>query len=178
MNKKSKKKSIIICGLNNAGKTSLCHRMKALIDDDSTEEVLDTAPTIGIDTLTLSIGGTPFDILDMSGQKAFRFHWQQYNKQANLIVFVVDASDMGQIEEASRTLREYILAERELKEIPLLVIGNKNDLPGALMVDDIIRYLQRDLHDRSYHILSTSAKTGRGVREVMEWFLQPNMPFR
>ena len=51
--------------------------------------------------------------------------------------FVVDAADSDKFESAKKELHE-LLGKPTLASIPLLVLGNKNDLPGAIGVDEII----------------------------------------
>ena len=63
--------------------------------------------------------------------------WERYCRGVQAIVFVVDAADHDSIDHASEEL--YTLLERPtLENIPLLVLGNKNDLPEALGVENVI----------------------------------------
>lgn len=51
--------------------------------------------------------------------------------------FVVDAADREKFETAAKVLQE-LLSKPPLAGIPLLVLANKNDLPGAATSDEII----------------------------------------
>jgi hypothetical protein len=51
--------------------------------------------------------------------------------------FVIDAADHDKLDAARTELRN-LLDKPQLAEIPVLVLGNKNDLPGALTVEEII----------------------------------------
>jgi ADP-ribosylation factor-like protein 8 len=53
------------------------------------------------------------------------------------VVYVVDAADHDNLENARAELHE-LLSKPSLAGIPLLVLGNKNDLPGALSTTDLI----------------------------------------
>jgi hypothetical protein len=53
------------------------------------------------------------------------------------IVFVVDAADFDNLATSARELHA-LLDKPSLAGVPLLVLGNKNDLPGALGTQDLI----------------------------------------
>lgn len=54
--------------------------------------------------------------------------------------FVIDAADHDKLDAARTELRN-LLDKPQLASIPVLVLGNKNDLPGALTVDQIIEVM-------------------------------------
>lgn len=53
---------------------------------------------------------------------------------------MVDAADHDKID-AARTELKSLLEKPQLSNIPVLVLGNKNDLPSALNVDELIEIL-------------------------------------
>ena len=55
-------------------------------------------------------------------------------------MFVIDSVDLSSLEEARQQLHE-LLEWPSLEGIPLLVLGNKNDLEGALTEEEIIEEL-------------------------------------
>lgn len=56
----------------------------------------------------------------------------------NAIVFMVDSADHEKIEAARNELHN-LLEKPQLQGIPVLVLGNKRDLPGALDENGIIQ---------------------------------------
>lgn len=72
--------------------------------------------------------------------------WERYCRGVQAIVFVVDAADQDSLDQARSELLE-LLTKPSLGGIPLLVLGNKNDLPGALSTGELIDRL--DLKVRS-----------------------------
>lgn len=52
-------------------------------------------------------------------------------------MYVIDAADQEGLEQAKQEFHE-LLAKPSLASIPVLLLGNKNDLPGALSVEDLI----------------------------------------
>ena len=78
---------------------------------------------------------TQHDSWDLGGQPRFRDSWEKYCRDADAIVYVVDASDSGSMDIAKTQLHQ-LLSWPSLAGIPLLVLGNKNDLSGAFTVED------------------------------------------
>jgi hypothetical protein len=54
--------------------------------------------------------------------------------------FVVDAADKEKLDSAKKELHD-LISKPQLANIPLLVLGNKNDLPGAIGVEELIARL-------------------------------------
>jgi len=52
----------------------------------------------------------------------------------------VDAADRAEFPNAKRELHE-LLTKPQLANIPLLLLGNKNDLPNAAGVDELIEVM-------------------------------------
>lgn len=67
--------------------------------------------------------------------------WERYCRGVQAIVYVVDSADKESIETARGELHE-LLSKHSLEGIPLLVLGNKNDLPGALSTVELIDKLE------------------------------------
>ncbi len=53
--------------------------------------------------------------------------WGKFYSNADAVVFMVDSADTQRFEEAKRELYR-ILESAELKSVPILILGNKNDL--------------------------------------------------
>jgi GTPase SAR1 family protein len=95
--------------------------------------------------------------------------WRQYYSGAGIILFIIDSSDTQRVTNAKDELYRLIY-EDELIGIPLLVIANKQDMPGALTPDEIATELELNyLAPRLVHIIGTCAKTKQGFTEVQEW---------
>lgn len=63
--------------------------------------------------------------------------WERYCRGVNAIVFVVDSADFEKLNSAKTELHS-LVAKPQLTNIPLLVLGNKNDLENALSVEELI----------------------------------------
>jgi signal recognition particle receptor subunit beta len=84
-------------------------------------------------------------------------------------VFVVDSSDVGRIDEARHELHK-LLEEGELRDAPLLVYANKQDLPNAVKASELATRLRlKDVSNRPWVVKETCATTGEGLHEGLDW---------
>jgi ADP-ribosylation factor-like protein 8 len=74
--------------------------------------------------------------------------WERYCRGVSAVVFVVDAADEDKFETARVELHD-ILSRPALAGIPVLVLANKSDLPGAIKsVDEVIEiFALRDVDE-------------------------------
>jgi len=78
--------------------------------------------------------------------------WRHYMPRKNGLVFVVDSVDHNRLGEA-RSFLNLWHNDRAPKGLPLLICANKQDLPDALSVSELIDRLGlKDLHGRPWHI--------------------------
>ncbi|VDO68157.1 unnamed protein product [Heligmosomoides polygyrus] len=91
----------------------------------------DMIPTVGFNMRKITKGNVTIKLWDIGGQPRFRSMWERYCRGVNAIVFMVDAADEDKLE-ASRNELMQLLDKAQLDAIPVLVLGNKKDLPGAL----------------------------------------------
>ena len=74
--------------------------------------------------------GTSFLVWDVGGQEKLRPLWRSYTRSTDGIVFVIDSSDTERLEEARMELHRTIRTP-EHHHVPVLILANKQDLPGA-----------------------------------------------
>ena len=95
--------------------------------------------------------------------------WKHYYNNIEGIIFVVDSNDTERVEEAREELHR-MLAEDELKDAHLLVMANKQDLPGAMTPTDLADGLGlHTIRGRSWHLQATCATSGDGLYEGLDW---------
>ena len=97
----------------------------------------DMIPTVGFNMKKVTKGNVTIKMWDIGGQTRFRSMWERYCRGVNAIVYVVDSADKEKFELSKKELHE-LLAKPPLAGIPLLVLGNKNDLPEAVSVEELI----------------------------------------
>ena len=115
-------------------------------------------------------------------QPRFRSMWERYCRGVQAIVYVVDAADHDNLDSARLELAE-LLSKPSLQGIPLLVLGNKNDLPGALSTTDLIDRLDLKVHlhlPAAWHASRSLAllQAGGGKYELSTRCPQPRRPHR
>lgn len=148
-------------GLDAAGKTSILYRWKL-------GEVVTTIPTIGFNVETVQYKRLSFTCWDVGGKDKIRPLWRHYYQNCQAIVFVVDSSDRDRMQSARDELHR-MMNEEELKEARLLLLANKQDLKTALGVEEVTRLLRLNQLDQEWFIQPSSATTGEGLQEGLEW---------
>ena len=91
------------------------------------------------------IGNIRFNSYDLGGHAQARKTWREYAGSVNGIVFMVDAADQDRLEEAKTEL-ESLLVMPELKDIPVVVFGNKVDKNGALKEEEFREVMNLPFH--------------------------------
>ena len=154
---------ISIIGLQNAGKSTLTNTLATGEFDE------DSIPTIGFNFRRVRKGKVSFSVWDLGGQERFRESWEKYCRQADCIIFVVDSVDLATMDESRRNLHT-LLDWPTLQGIPLLILGNKNDLDGALTEEELIEELNlRRVQNRQVACFSISAKNQVNLDITVQW---------
>jgi len=157
---------LTLVGLQNSGKTTL---VNVLASGQFNEDMI---PTVGFNMRKITKGNVTIKLWDIGGQPRFRSMWERYCRGVNAILFVVDAADTEKFEGAKKELQD-LLSKPPLAAIPLLVLGNKNDLPEAIGVDDIIAKLDlKSLTGREVCCYSISAKNSVNIDITLEWLIK------
>lgn len=125
-----RKLRMLMLGLDAAGKSTILCRL------NNSTGVTRTIPSIGFNVEILEIAGFNFTIWDFGGCKRMIMLLKHYSKIEGLI-FVVDCNDKERIYEAAEGLKK-ILLEDELKDCPLLVFANKQDLSNVISPNEIV----------------------------------------
>lgn len=86
---------------------------------------------VGFNMRKITKGRVNMKLWDVGGQARFRSMWERYCRGVNAIVYVVDAADHARIQESASLLKD-LMERPTLQNVPLLVLGNKNDLAEAL----------------------------------------------
>jgi ADP-ribosylation factor related protein 1 len=186
--------SILLLGLDNAGKTTLLEQIKAAYSANHPN--LKTVPTVGQNVTTVELPAPSslyLRIWDVGGQHSLRGLWQSYYTSCHAIVFVIDSSDVGdadietlssdtgaaqdigRLDECRLTL-ESVLQNQDAEGVPILVLANKQDREDCVEVVRIKEGFVRKVFEgekganvRDSRVLPCSALTGTGVQEAVEW---------
>ncbi|KAF4533398.1 hypothetical protein B566_EDAN003691 [Ephemera danica] len=124
---------LLMVGLDNAGKTTA---VKGLAGE-ATDNMI---PSVGFSCTTLHYKGHSVKIYDLGGNKSIRGIWNKYFTDVHGVIFVVDASAVDRFGECSEEL-ERLLQHEKLAGKPVLLLANKQDLPGAMDELDLVEEL-------------------------------------
>lgn len=85
------------------------------------------------------------------------------------LIYVIDSSDDGRIEEAKNELYR-LLSDSQMCDVPVLVLANKQDKQNALKAQEIVERLDMmKLRDRGWYVQPTCAINGDGLYEGLTW---------
>jgi ADP-ribosylation factor related protein 1 len=177
--------SVLLLGLDNAGKTTLHEQIKSLFLPSHPTPKLKTVPTVGQNVSTITLPDMYLKVWDVGGQHSLRKLWQSYYTSCHAIVFIIDSTDIGdgnlendssgRLEEC-RLVLEDVLQHSETEGVPLLVLANKQDREDCVEVVRIKEGLVKKVFEgekgssiRDSRVLPVSALTGTGVKEAVEW---------
>jgi len=157
---------LTLVGLQNSGKTTL---VNVIASGQFSEDMI---PTVGFNMRKVTKGNVTMKLWDIGGQPRFRSMWERYCRGVNAIVFVVDAADFEKLD-AARTELKNLLEKQQLANIPVLVLGNKNDIEGALTVDQLIDILNlKTIANREVSCYSISAKNQVNIDITLQWLIK------
>ena len=157
-------------GLDAVGKTSLLYRLKL-------DEVVTTIPTIGFNVETINVSRITITCWDLGGRDKMRPLYRHYYPNTQGVVFVIDGTDRDRLDDALDELVKFVFLVEELSSTVVMVLVNKQDIPGAMTALDIQEALKQ-----KYKFSSTSASahtvfvrtcsvyTTEGVAEAFEEF--------
>ncbi len=155
---------IFLCGLDNAGKTTLVHYLK------TGEFIAKLLPTRRFQIEHVSLGDVGVIVWDMPGQDIFRHSWLKGAQDSNLFLFMLDLADRTRWDIAKIELWK-MLNRFELKGVPLLVLGNKVDLVnGNVRRETVLGELDlQHVKNRRWNLIFTSIKEKQGIDESLSW---------
>ncbi len=173
-NEEMEKMKFKICVLGDAsvGKTSLIHRY---VEGQFKESYL---ATIGVafltKTLELSFKGKmtkiSLQVWDIAGQSIFSKIRQNYLRGSQGAFILFDVTSKSTLMHVDAWIEELLraLSLKELKNFPLVVLGNKIDLNFDERLKERAKQFLEHQYKTPIPITFTSAKTGQGMEDAFE----------
>ncbi|CAG0921032.1 unnamed protein product [Notodromas monacha] len=156
---------LTLVGLQYSGKTTF---VNVIASGQFSEDMI---PTVGFNMRKVTKGNVTIKIWDIGGQPRFRSMWERYCRGVSAIVYMVDAADQDKLE-ASRTELHNLLDKPQLAGIPVLVLGNKKDLPNALDEKGLIERMNLSaVQDREICCYSVSCKEKQNIDITLQWLI-------
>ncbi|XP_074769409.1 ADP-ribosylation factor-like protein 11 [Athene noctua] len=152
---------VVMLGLDFAGKSTLLYKLKS-------GRAVETCPTVGFNVESLQ---TPcrisFTLWDVGGQDNLRASWLDYLEDTKTLIFVLDSTDTARLPEAMAALEE-VLSQPSMAGVPVLLLANKQEVPGALAPAELGERLRwGQLARRRWVLQGCSAHTGQGLQEAL-----------
>lgn len=151
---------VLMVGLKGAGKTSLLQKM-------ASRGAAAIASTIGFDVEGIQVGSMNITVWDIGSpnQKTWSL-WRRHFEGVRGFVFVLDSCDDASMDLAKLELQK-ILKEKSMQKTPVVVLANKQDLYGAVCVDEVVRRL--GLRNKKCMVQPTCAIDGSGISQGLDW---------
>ena len=178
---------ILVLGLDNAGKTTI---LKTL----SEESIETITPTQGFNIKSLvrhaldqpgprrlqtqRLGHRRPEVHPTLLEELLRQH-RRTRERLLTQVFVIDSADKTRVEECEEELHS-LISEEKLKNVPLLIFANKQDMTFALSCETVSARLTQlveklklaSIEERVWSIQACSAVTKEGLQDGMEWLVK------
>ena len=157
--------SILLIGLDNAGKTTIMNNLVS--------QHVAVSGTWGFTEKKLRHRNNDITLFDVGGGASIRGYWKKYYHDVAGFVFVIDSADGKRMKEVAEVMKE--LAENDyVKGKPILIFANKQDLTAAFAPHELAHEIEIDKLEGNFHIVLCSAlyeaKDSR-LLQGMDWIV-------
>mmetsp|Transcript_85302 Transcript_85302/g.204346 ORF Transcript_85302/g.204346 Transcript_85302/m.204346 type:complete len:221 (-) Transcript_85302:23-685(-) len=161
--------SVLVLGLDNAGKTVMIQALCAESDVRFSSPIRGISFKEALVKMPNEMNLVTMFCWDVGGRCSLRPYLRRFYENADGIIYVVDSADRKRFEQAGDELRQ-ILQDELLLGKPLLVLANKQDLISARPGQEITDALGlHGLRDRPWHVQETAVKRQEGLLEGLAW---------
>jgi GTPase SAR1 family protein len=141
-----------IIGIDNVGKTTMLHFLHQIFKPES-----EKSPTIGeVYNPAYSFFGVAWSDISLYTQRKTCLNLTAQWRDANYVIYMVDAADRERLPEAKERLHT-LFQDEGLHQTKFLILGNKSDIRGSLCSLELIDAL--DLHeyaDKNWEVATCS----------------------
>jgi len=163
---------VLILGVDKAGKTTLLEKLKSIYLKGGGLPPDRVVPTVGLNIGRIEDANAKLVFWDLGGQVGLRAIWEKYYEEAHAIMYVIDAATASSFEDAKSAL-DKVIRHEHLRGAPLLIVANKQDLPGVINDEELALFLNlKELDERPYMFQAVSAYDGRGIKSGIDWLVE------
>jgi len=163
---------VLILGVDKAGKTTLLEKLKSIYLKGGGLPPDRVVPTVGLNIGCIEDANAKLVFWDLGGQVGLRAIWEKYYEEAHAIMYVIDAATASSFEDAKSAL-DKVIRHEHLRGAPLLIVANKQDLPGVINDEELALFLNlKELDERPYMFQAVSAYDGRGIKSGIDWLVE------
>lgn len=156
--------TMLILGLDNAGKTQILYCMKL------GEAITNVIPTMGFNIEEVVYKNLTFKAWDLGGQTKFRQMWHHYYECTDAVIFVIDSNDRDRFKEAKCELHA-LLDQDSLRNVPFLIFANKQDLPCAAEIIEMKKTFELERYEwrGNVHMIACEAINNSKITTGLDW---------
>lgn len=172
--------NMVIVGIDGAGKTSILEGMKRVFANGKKVRSIPLEkiqPTLGLNIAKIDLCGCRVMFWDLGGATQMRGLWERYYSDCHGWIFVVDCCDPRRLEEA-RDAFKHAWNRPELKDLPCLIVANKQDRRQHERDDEdgaigaFFAFTNSNSQgDRRARYQPASAVTTEGIRDGIVWLV-------
>ena len=85
--------------------------------------------TGGLNIGNIETDGVKLNFWDLGGQEELQALWDKYYAECHAIIYTLDSNDRERVQESKKSF-DAMISNSNLIGVPLLVLANKQDLPG------------------------------------------------
>ncbi|XP_076836926.1 ADP-ribosylation factor-like 10 [Brachyhypopomus gauderio] len=123
-----RERQVLVLGLDGAGKSSV---LQGLSGEAGRRPC---RPTRGFNFIRLHTPACQLDFLEIGGGEELRVYWPEFLRKTHALVYVVDSSDRSRLPLAKDELHRLLRVDTQL---PVVILGNKQDKPNAAGVREL-----------------------------------------
>ena len=108
--------SVLILGLDNAGKTTFLEKVKSTFNDTPFLDPTSIAPTIGQNIGRITLSSSVLQFWDLGGQREIRGLWEKYYLESSAVCFVIDSTAKERLEECWSVFGTFYVTVEEQRD--------------------------------------------------------------
>jgi GTPase SAR1 family protein len=159
-----KPEKIVMVGLDNVDKYNMLRIFKL-------SEIENSSYDNGFEIYSVKTHKISIFSWNLFDNDEIRDLWRQFYQNTSGIIFLLDSNDRNRINEARDELQK-MLNEDSLKDVPLIVFANSQDLPDEIKSEEIAELLElNSIRVRKWKIQKINADSQKGIYEGVDWLL-------
>ncbi|KAL4227629.1 ADP-ribosylation factor-like protein 15 [Mactra antiquata] len=155
--------TVLCLGIGKSGKSTLL----AKVSGESTDEI---EPTVGFSIKALMFDECFVDVKELGGGDNVRPYWDRYYTGAQGIIYVIDCSSDEETMEKSKKEFDKAMGNHQLDGLPLLVLANYQDVPGARNESQIKQIFELETLDRFWVVQPCTASDKSSIEKGFNKF--------
>ncbi len=167
----------MIIGVEGSGKTTFVKQLKIASKKQQGTVVVSSSPTMGMDVSVEEFAGVKSFVYDLGGHEHFeQAYWKPLVGKADAIIYIINAAKVQSTLKRVKEHLKFIMETINQKEVPIIILSNKQDLKEAKSVDEVneaieFERLERDNPDLVMKNFPISAKTGENIGLAFDWLI-------